>query len=81
DAKPIVPLLMPSEQRKRFHVDETRLVVNNTVSSDSGVYQCVVSNEVGVASSSAYVQIRDSAPVFPRQSMPRKMFTVNGSSV
>ncbi|KAK5982020.1 Fibronectin type III domain protein [Trichostrongylus colubriformis] len=81
DAKPIVPLLMPSDQRRRFHVDQTRLTVNSTTGSDSGVYQCVVSNEVGTASSSAYVQIRDSPPIFPRQSMPRKVFTVNGSSV
>ncbi|XGW31029.1 hypothetical protein V3C99_009748 [Haemonchus contortus] len=81
DAKPIVPLLMPSDQRKRFHVDQTRLIVNATIASDTGVYQCVVSNEVGVASSSAYVQIRDSPPVFPRQSMPRKVFATNGSSV
>ncbi|VDL80288.1 unnamed protein product [Nippostrongylus brasiliensis] len=81
DAKPIVPLLMPNDQRKRFHVDQSRLFVNSTISSDSGVYQCVMSNEVGTTSSSAYVQVRDSAPVFPRQSMPRKMFAVVGSSV
>ncbi|KAE9421029.1 hypothetical protein Angca_002186 [Angiostrongylus cantonensis] len=79
DAKPIVPILMPSERRKRFHVDHNRLVVNSTSTSDSGVYQCIVSNEVGVASSSAYVLVRDSAPIFPRQSMPRKIFAVNGS--
>ncbi|VDM62541.1 unnamed protein product, partial [Angiostrongylus costaricensis] len=38
-----------------------------------------MSNEVGVASSSAYVLVRDSAPIFLRQSMPRKIFAVNGS--
>ncbi|ETN76788.1 immunoglobulin domain protein [Necator americanus] len=81
DAKPIVPLLMPSHQRKRFNVDQNILTVNSTTTTDSGVYQCIISNEVGLASSSAYVLVRDSPPVFPRQSMPRKLFAVNGSSV
>ncbi|CAJ0602554.1 unnamed protein product [Cylicocyclus nassatus] len=81
DAKPIVPLLMPSQQRRRFTVEQNILIVNSTTEADSGVYQCVVSNEVGVVSSSAYVLIRDSPPVFPRQSMPKKLFAVNGSSV
>ncbi|VDO90892.1 unnamed protein product [Heligmosomoides polygyrus] len=81
DAKPIVPLLMPSDQRRRFHVHQTKLYVNSTVISDTGVYQCVVSNEIGLAYSSAYVQVQDSPPAFPRQSMPRKIFAVNGSSV
>ncbi|KIH63110.1 immunoglobulin domain protein [Ancylostoma duodenale] len=81
DAKPIVPLLMPSHQRKRFNVNQNILTVNSTTTADSGVYQCVVSSEVGVASSSAYVLVRDSPPVFPRQAMPKKLFAVNGSSV
>ncbi|EPB73501.1 immunoglobulin domain protein [Ancylostoma ceylanicum] len=81
DAKPIVPLLMPSHQRKRFNVNQNILTVNSTTTGDSGVYQCVVSSEVGVASSSAYVLVRDSPPVFPRQAMPKKLFAVNGSSV
>ncbi|KAJ1350303.1 IG [Parelaphostrongylus tenuis] len=79
DAKPIVPILMPSLQRKRFHTDHDRLVVNSITTSDSGVYQCIASNEKGMVSSSAYVLVRDSAPIFPRQAMPRKIFAVNGS--
>ncbi|ULU07211.1 hypothetical protein L5515_014872 [Caenorhabditis briggsae] len=81
DAKPIVPLLLPAEKRKRLHIDHNALHLKLADESDSGVYQCVVSNNVGSSSSSALLTVKDSAPVFPPNAMPRKVFAALGSTV
>ncbi|EFO91404.1 CRE-RIG-6 protein [Caenorhabditis remanei] len=81
DAKPIVPLLLPAEKRKRLRIDHNILHLKMADESDSGVYQCVVSNDVGSSSSSSLLTVKDSAPIFPPNAMPRKVFAALGSTV
>ncbi|CAJ0573717.1 unnamed protein product, partial [Mesorhabditis spiculigera] len=45
NARPLVPLLMPAKDRKRFVVDHNVLNVLNTTPNDTGVYECIVGNE------------------------------------
>lgn len=81
DAKPIVPLLLPAEKRKRLKIDHNVLHLKFADETDSGVYQCVASNDVGSSSSSALLTVKDSAPVFPPNAMSRKVFAAFGSTV
>lgn len=72
--------MLPS-QRKRFRVNHNKLSVTGTQPADTGVYQCIVSNEVGVATSTAHVTVGDVAPNFPPTTMPQKVFVNAGSNV
>ncbi|CAJ0568233.1 unnamed protein product, partial [Mesorhabditis spiculigera] len=81
DARPLVPLLMPAKDRKRFVVDHNVLNVRNTTPNDTGVYECIVGNEMGSTVSSALVTVMDAAPEFPPMAMPSKVFATRGSTL
>ncbi|CAI4227763.1 unnamed protein product [Auanema sp. JU1783] len=81
DANPIVPLLMKPDERSRYKVDDSRLTVSDTRLSDSGIYECIISNEIGVSISSAHVFVKDAAPAFPLQAMPLKVYAIKGSTL
>ncbi|CAB3411347.1 unnamed protein product [Caenorhabditis bovis] len=81
DTKPIAPLLMPAEQRKRISIRNNILTISGTTESDSGVYQCIVANDVGSSTSSALLYVKDSKPTFPPNAMPRRVFATVESTV
>ncbi|CAI5443182.1 unnamed protein product [Caenorhabditis angaria] len=81
DSTPIVPLLLPPEDRKKFKIIGNVLKISGADEKNSGVYQCIVSNEIGSSTSSALLSVRDSAPIFPPNAMPRRLFAAVGSTV
>ncbi|CAD6198211.1 unnamed protein product [Caenorhabditis auriculariae] len=81
NGQPIVPLLLPVEQRKRLTIEHNVLTMIGTQKSDSGVYECMVSNDVGNTWSSALVWVKDAPPHFPPHAIPRNIFAVVGSQV
>uniref|UniRef100_A0A1I7ZB21 Down syndrome cell adhesion molecule-like protein Dscam2 n=1 Tax=Steinernema glaseri TaxID=37863 RepID=A0A1I7ZB21_9BILA len=78
---PIVPLLMPAAERKRFVLKANRLTIKNTQRSDSAVYQCIVSNSVGSATSSALITVKNLAPVFHGIVFPKTAHVVVGTEL
>uniref|UniRef100_A0AC34QHM4 Fibronectin type-III domain-containing protein n=2 Tax=Panagrolaimus sp. JU765 TaxID=591449 RepID=A0AC34QHM4_9BILA len=81
DGQPIAPLLMPATDRKRFKIHENILTILNIVENDSGIYQCIVSNEVGSVSTAARLTVEDVAPIFHGNIFPRRIFIVEGSNL
>ncbi|VDM39799.1 unnamed protein product [Toxocara canis] len=78
DAIPISPLLMPSEDRSRFFVDDYKLIISRIRAEDSGIYECIANNEVGSTSSSARLTVFDFMPRFDGNAMPKTVFAVAG---
>lgn len=56
-----------------------RLTLTSARVEDSAVYQCIATNEVGSASSSARLTVSDFKPRFDEFTMPRKVFAVPGT--
>uniref|UniRef100_A0A0N5AZJ1 Ig-like domain-containing protein n=1 Tax=Syphacia muris TaxID=451379 RepID=A0A0N5AZJ1_9BILA len=81
NAMPIAPLLMSLEDRGRYVIRESVLSISNTRESDSGMYQCFISSDVGTVTSSAHLKIQDFAPKFATQLMPKKIFATVGSDL
>lgn len=55
----------------RLHIYKAQL-------RDAGVYQCIVSNDVGSVSTSALLKIENFAPTFHANIFPSKIFVVEG---
>uniref|UniRef100_A0AC34GP16 Uncharacterized protein n=1 Tax=Panagrolaimus sp. ES5 TaxID=591445 RepID=A0AC34GP16_9BILA len=81
NGQPISPLLMPAAERKRFKINENVLNILNAAENDSGIFQCIVSNDVGSVSSSARLTVEDAAPKFHGNIFPRRIFVVEGSKL
>ncbi|GMT25368.1 hypothetical protein PFISCL1PPCAC_16665 [Pristionchus fissidentatus] len=79
--KPLVRLLLSHSQRKRITTSGTALTISPVEKEDAGVYTCIASNDIGSSSSSALVEVRDLAPVFPSLALPAKIFAVKGSNL
>ncbi|KAH7730636.1 CRE-RIG-6 protein [Aphelenchoides avenae] len=78
---PIVPLLLGRDDRHRYFVRGHELVVARAQTSDTGVFQCIVSNDVGSASSSSYVLVRNIPPKFHGNVLPERIFLTEGSKL
>uniref|UniRef100_A0A7E4WCE2 Down syndrome cell adhesion molecule-like protein Dscam2 n=1 Tax=Panagrellus redivivus TaxID=6233 RepID=A0A7E4WCE2_PANRE len=81
DGQPIAPLLMPASDRRRFKVHDQVLSIFNALERDSGIYQCIASNDVGSVSSSARLSVDDNAPKFHGNIFPRRVFVVESSKL
>ncbi|CAJ0936811.1 unnamed protein product, partial [Mesorhabditis belari] len=81
NARPLVPLLMPAHERRRFTIDHNLLLIRETKPNDTGIYECVVSNEIGSTVSSSFIKVLDAAPRFPPLSMPSKVFALKGTTL
>lgn len=57
------------------------LSISDIRPSDSGMYQCFVSNEIGTVTSSAHLSVTDIPPKFATALMPKKLFAVVGSDL
>ncbi|KAK0398504.1 hypothetical protein QR680_002624 [Steinernema hermaphroditum] len=78
---PIVPLLMAAAERKRFVLKGNRLTIKNVQRSDSAVYQCIVSNNVGSTTSSALITVKNVAPIFHGIVFPKTAHVVIGTEL
>ena len=72
---------MPATERRRFKIDNNILNILNVVENDSGIYQCIISNDVGSVSSSARLTVEDATPKFHGNIFPRRVFVVEGSKL
>ncbi|PAV76911.1 hypothetical protein WR25_23667 [Diploscapter pachys] len=79
DSKPLVPLLLPSSQRKRITVKHNKLWVRDAEVSDSGIYECMASNDLGAAYATAAVKVADIAPKI--QTLPTKIEARKGKNM
>ncbi|TMS38088.1 hypothetical protein L596_004891 [Steinernema carpocapsae] len=78
---PIVPLLMPAAERRRYLIKGNRLTIKNTQPSDSAIFQCIVSNNVGSATSSALIKVKNVAPIFHGIVFPKTAHVVVGTEL
>lgn len=78
DGFPIVPVLMPRDDRRRYRLSNYELQIRRVQLSDNGVYQCIVTNEVGSASSSALLNVKNFAPIFHSNVFPAKVYLTEG---
>ncbi|MFH4975502.1 hypothetical protein AB6A40_002211 [Gnathostoma spinigerum] len=81
NAVPISPILLNTMDRSRISIEQERLKIQLAVSEDSGIYQCIATNDIGSATSSARLTVIDIAPKFEGNIMPRKVYAVIGSDV
>uniref|UniRef100_F1KSD8 Contactin n=1 Tax=Ascaris suum TaxID=6253 RepID=F1KSD8_ASCSU len=81
DAVPISPLLMSSDDRARFLIEDNKLIINRIRPEDNGIYECIANNEIGSTSSSARLTVVDFMPRFDGNAMPKRVFAVVGSEL
>uniref|UniRef100_A0A915NV97 Uncharacterized protein n=1 Tax=Meloidogyne floridensis TaxID=298350 RepID=A0A915NV97_9BILA len=79
NGSPLSPLLLSEQERKRFLIAGNELTIVNASPSDSGMFQCIVSNDIGSVSSSALLFVTESAPRFHSNVFPSKIFVVEGT--
>ncbi|XP_067118957.1 protein sidekick [Centruroides vittatus] len=59
--------LIKSLPENRYHISENGyLEIDNLVTEDSGIFQCVAKNEAGDVSASTWLHVKTSPPVFTR---------------
>uniref|UniRef100_A0A914NQL9 Ig-like domain-containing protein n=1 Tax=Meloidogyne incognita TaxID=6306 RepID=A0A914NQL9_MELIC len=79
NGSPLSPLLLTEQERKRFLIAGNELTIVNASPSDSGMFQCIVSNDIGSVSSSALLFVTELAPRFHSNVFPSKIFVVEGA--
>lgn len=55
--------------------------ISKTSENDSGIYQCIASNDVGSVSSATRLTIKDIAPRFHGNVFPKRLYLVEGSKL
>uniref|UniRef100_A0A914EKX6 Uncharacterized protein n=1 Tax=Acrobeloides nanus TaxID=290746 RepID=A0A914EKX6_9BILA len=78
---PLVPLLMAPDDRNRFKIHGQSMSISKTSENDSGIYQCIASNDVGSVSSATRLTIKDIAPRFHGNVFPKRLYLVEGSKL
>jgi hypothetical protein len=58
-----------------------RLTIANLGASDSGMYQCVLSSDLGSAATSAYLTVAEFGPRFHANLFPARVFVVQGTKL
>uniref|UniRef100_A0A1I8BHF8 Ig-like domain-containing protein n=1 Tax=Meloidogyne hapla TaxID=6305 RepID=A0A1I8BHF8_MELHA len=79
NGSPLSPLLLNEQERKRFLIAGNELTIANASPSDSGIFQCIVSNDIGSVSSSALLFVTELAPRFHANVFLSKIFVVEGT--
>ncbi|CEF70695.1 Contactin [Strongyloides ratti] len=78
DGIPINPILMNSEDRVRFIINNDHLTILNAQVRDSGTYQCLATNEISYDTTYSYVKISNYEPKFFFSQFPKKIIAIKG---
>ncbi|RWS24579.1 protogenin-like protein [Leptotrombidium deliense] len=67
--------------RIKIKPDSNSLVISQTISSDSGVYQCVAENDVGIATVAARLLVNASSNLQPKPPYNLRAYTVSSTAI